>query len=138
KARARADDLETRLARRLRELEEERRLAPLPPVIAGGALVIPAGLIARLKGTRTESPQTFAKERDRVETLAMSAVVAAEKALGFDPRDVSSENCGYDVESRITGSGKLRFIEVKGRIQGAKDVTITRNEILTAFNKPED
>jgi hypothetical protein len=32
----------------------------------------------------------------------------------------------------------LRFIEVKGRVQGADTVTVTKNEILTAFNKPED
>jgi hypothetical protein len=32
----------------------------------------------------------------------------------------------------------LRFIEVKGRIRGADEVTVTRNEILTALNKPED
>ena len=32
----------------------------------------------------------------------------------------------------------MRFIEVKGRIEGAETVTITKNEILTALNKPED
>jgi hypothetical protein len=31
----------------------------------------------------------------------------------------------------------LRFIEVKGRRAGAKTVTITRNEILTGVNSPE-
>ena len=36
------------------------------------------------------------------------------------------------------GTGKLRFIEVKGRVTGASTVTITKNEILTALNKPED
>ena len=28
--------------------------------------------------------------------------------------------------------------EVKGRIEGADTVTVTKNEILTALNKPED
>ena len=51
---------------------------------------------------------------------------------------VSAENRGYDVESRITGTGKLRFLEVKGRAIGADSVTITRNEIMTALNKPDD
>lgn len=68
----------------------------------------------------------------------MDAVILAEKGLGYEPRDVSGEKCGYDVESRIPGTGKLRFIEVKGRAKGAQTVTITKNEILTAFNKPED
>ena len=53
-------------------------------------------------------------------------------------RSVSGEKCGYDVESRIPGTGKLRFLEVKGRAKGADTVTITKNEILTALNKPED
>ena len=30
--------------------------------------------------------------------------------------------------------GKLRFIEVKGRQAGARDVTLTKNELFTAFN----
>jgi superfamily II DNA or RNA helicase len=138
KARARADELEARLARRMRDLEQERQLSPLPPLVAGGALVIPAGWLSRARGVRKEKPDIYSQETERVETLAMSAVIAAERSLGFDPRDVSSDNYGYDVESRIPDSGKLRFIEVKGRIEGAAGVTITRNEILTAFNKPED
>ncbi len=34
--------------------------------------------------------------------------------------------------------GKLLFIEVKGRAAGATTVTVTKNEILTALNKPDD
>ena len=67
----------------------------------------------------------------------MEAVMQAEYELGFEPRDVSAENLGYDVESAIPNSGKLRFIEVKGRNAAAPAVTITKNEILTALNKPE-
>ena len=70
--------------------------------------------------------------------MALQAVLDAEERLGFQPRDVSADKCGYDVESRITGTGKLRFIEVKGRAVGAATVTVTKNEILTALNKPED
>lgn len=61
-----------------------------------------------------------------------------EKSLGRKPRDVSRDNCGYDIESAVPDSGKLRFIEVKGRLQESKTVTVTKNEILTALNKPED
>jgi hypothetical protein len=49
-----------------------------------------------------------------------------------------SHKVGYDIESRIPGTGRLRFIEVKGRAEGATTVTVTRNEILTALNKPEE
>ena len=61
-----------------------------------------------------------------------------EISLGFEPKDVSAERLGYDIESRAPGEGRLRFIEVKGRIAGAATVTVTKNEILTALNKPED
>ena len=62
----------------------------------------------------------------------------AEQRLGFVPRDVSDRKPGYDIESAIPGTGLLRFIEVKGRVKGAKTVTITKNEILTGLNKPDD
>jgi hypothetical protein len=54
------------------------------------------------------------------------------------PTDREFERLGYDIESRVPGTGKLRFIEVKGRIAGASTVTVTRNEILYSLNKPED
>jgi hypothetical protein len=39
---------------------------------------------------------------------------------------------------RLPGTGKLRLIEVKGRVTGAATITVTRNEILYSLNKPED
>jgi hypothetical protein len=137
KARQRADELESRLQRRLTELELERQLSPLPPLIVGGALVVPLGLLQRLQGKRQAAPATFARETERVEQLAMDAVMEAERSLGYEPQDVSRQNYGYDIESRVLNSGQLRFIEVKGRIEGAETVTVTKNEILTALNKPE-
>ena len=131
-ARQRADELQARLQRRMEELEQERRLSPLPPVVIGGALVVPIGLLARRKGeTAAEgaSPE--------VERLAMEAVMAAERALGREPRDVAADKCGYDIESRVPDTGRLLFIEVKGRTAAADTVCITKNEILTALNKPE-
>ncbi len=138
RARQRADDLEARLQKRMEELEQERRLSPLPPVVMGGALVVPAGLIARLKGERTDDPATFARETARVEALAMNAVMETEASLGREPRAVHRENRGYDIESRVPDSGSLFFIEVKGRVAGADSVTVTKNEILTALNKPDE
>ena len=119
-------------------MEQERQISPLPPVVIGGALVVPTGLLERTRGARQADPGQFAWDTERVAKLALDAVLAAERRLHFEPRDVSSEKCGYDVESRIPGTGKLRFIEVKGRAKEADTVTITKNEILTAFNKPED
>jgi hypothetical protein len=45
---------------------------------------------------------------------------------------------GYDIESRNPDTGHLRFIEVKGRVADANTITVTKNEILTSLNKPED
>jgi hypothetical protein len=57
---------------------------------------------------------------------------------------VSAAKVGYDVESQIpqekrgADGATLRFIEVKGRVHGADTVTVSKNEILTAFNKPDE
>jgi hypothetical protein len=140
-AQRRADDLQARLQNRLRELNLEAQLSPLPPVVLGGAIIIPVSRLQTLTPRLAETAPPYtpdAEARRRIELLAMSAVIAAERKLGYEPMDVSTENRGYDVESRITGTGKLRFLEVKGRAIGADSVTITRNEIMTALNKPDD
>jgi len=135
KARTRADELQTRLQGRMEELQQERRLSPLPPVVVGGALVVPIGLLQRLQG----KPHDYStQDKQRVEGMAMKAVMDTERTLGYQPKDVSVDKCGYDIESRIPGTGKLRFIEVKGRIMGGNTVTVTKNEIITALNKPDD
>ena len=46
----------------------------------------------------------------------------------------SSKKMGYDIESRVPGSGKLQFIEVTGRVSGAPTITATRKEILYSLN----
>ena len=40
--------------------------------------------------------------------------------------------------SRVPATGKLRFIEVKGRAQDKATITVTCNEILYSLNKPDD
>lgn len=136
KAEQRAMELTARLQARTAQLERERQVAPLPPVVVGGALVVPQGLLDRMMGTTTV-PDGHAKETARIEKMGMDAVFAAEERLGYEARDVSGEKVGYDIESRVPGTGILRFIEVKGRVAGATTVTVTKNEILTALNTPE-
>lgn len=137
-ARQRADELTARLQRRLTEIEQERKLAALPPIVLGGALVVPIGVVRALRGESADTPPAFAVETEHSERLAMQAVTEIERRLGFVPRDVSAQNLGYDIESAIPDTGLLRFIEVKGRAKGAKTVTVTKNEILTALNKPDE
>ena len=135
-ARRRRNDLEERLVRRTRELRQERDLKPSPPVVVSAVLVVPIGLLARLGNGA--SPPALAQDTRQVKQLAMQAVMNREERLGHEPADVSSRNLGYDVESRDRETGRLRFIEVKARAAGATSVTVNRNEILTALNKPED
>jgi len=138
RARQRADDLQARLEKRLAELQQERQLSAMPPVVIGGALVIPEPMLAVLRAGGATTVDAAVHDTKRVESLAMAAVMESERRLGYQPHDVSANNCGYDIESRMPGQGQLRFIEVKGRVAGADTVTITKNEILTALNKPDD
>ena len=135
KARQRADELEARLGRRLEELEAERQLSPLPPVVAGGALVLPAGLLAQLGGTPVDSAAR-ARETERVERAAVDAVLAAERRLGRTAVEMAHNNKGYDIESKDP-EGRLWFIEVKGRLEGSDTVTVTKSEIGVGRNKPD-
>lgn len=137
KARQRADELSARLRKRVEELQQERQISSLPPNVLGAALIIPAGLLRTLQGQTAREPS--ARESREIEQIAMNKVMEIERKLGFEPRDVSAENCGYDIESHNPREpGKLRFIEVKGRRADAETITVTKNEILTALNKPED
>jgi superfamily II DNA or RNA helicase len=139
KARQRAEDLATRLQKRMAELEAERHLSPLPPVVVGGALVVPASLLAPAGDPNAADEDGLSPdERRKVDDLAMAKVLETERRLGREPRAMPHENPGYDVESRIPGTGKLLFIEVKGKVSGKPTVTISKTQILTGLNKPED
>jgi hypothetical protein len=138
KAQERAGRVNARLQRRMEELDQERHLSAQPPIVLGAALVLPAGLLARLEGQPAPEPGLFARQRKAVEEAAMRAVMEKERELGYLPVDVSRDNLGWDIESAIPGTGKLRFIEVKGRIEGAETITVSKNEILAGLNKPED
>ena len=71
----------------------------------------------------------------------MKAVIAKEQGLKCEPTDVSDiKGIGYDIESKPPENideGKLRFIEVKGRAQGATQITLTTNEVRCAINTPD-
>jgi hypothetical protein len=126
------------MKKRLDELAQERQLTRLPPIVVGSALIIPASVFTPPSIVEKESVNDRAdyEARRRVELRAMAAVMAQEVQLGFKPVDVSDRRCGYDIESYV-GDGRLRLLEVKGRVEGADTVTVTKNEILVALNKPE-
>lgn len=136
-ARKRADDLQARLQKRLEDLKLEAQISPLPPVILGGVVIIPRGLIAEISGVSIE--ESFkCKDTLLAAAKARSIVMELERKLGFEPIDREFDKLGYDIESHVPGTGALRFIEVKGRVTGAPTITVTRNEILYSLNKPDD
>lgn len=136
-ARKRADILQGRLEKRLAELKLEAQLSPLPPVILGGMLVVPIGLL-QARGENPVATPSAPADTQISAARARAIIMEIERSLGFEPTDREFEKLGYDIESRIPGSGKLRFIEVKGRVAGAPTITVTRNEILYSLNKPDD
>ena len=135
-ARKRADVLQARLQKRLEDLKLEAQISPLPPVALGGVLVVPAGLLAAMSGRST--PLSAPSDTQASAARARAIVMDVERRLGFDPTDRELEKLGYDIESRVPGTGKLRFVEVKGRVESAATVTVTRNEVLYSLNKPDD
>jgi hypothetical protein len=134
KARQRADELEARLKRRLEDLEAEKQLAPLPPVVVGGALIVPRGLLESRSGATAQEVADHAAERTATERAAVDAVMAAERRIGRLPIEMPPNNKGFDIESKGT-DGVLWFIEVKGRVAGAETFTITRSEVGVGKNK---
>mgnify|MGYP001179546491 FL=1 len=133
------DDLTARRESREKELLAMRHVVSATPVVLGGALVIPAGLLLQRKGQPGWSADADA--RTRIERIAMQAVMNAERALGHEVIDVSAQKCGWDVTSIPKArDGRLppsRHIEVKGRAKGQTTITVTRNEILYGLNQAD-
>ena len=136
-ARKRADLLQARLQKRLEELKLEAQIAPLPPVVLVGLLVVPKGLVDEINGAEPAVTRKTA-DTQKAAARARKIIMEVERGLGFDPTDREFEKLGYDIESRVPLTGKLRFIEVKGRDAEASTITVTRNEILYSLNKPDD
>lgn len=144
-ARRTVADLEGRLDNRKKELRSMRHVTSATPVALGGALVVPAGLLGRLREeTPAEAGSAFSTDpvaRSRIERLAMEAVRQVEEARGCRVVNVSAQKCGWDLTSYPPAVGdkqpEARHIEVKGRVQGAGTVTITRNEMLYALNQAD-
>ncbi|GAA3083269.1 helicase-related protein [Streptomyces rectiviolaceus] len=141
-ARAWAEDLERRREQRLVALDKDKALQARPPVIAGCALVVPVGWLARRLG-----PAETAAEKAVLDALhaadgyetdhrAVAAVLGAERCLGRLPEEMAHNNPGYDIRSRTLG-GHLVHIEVKGRRAGAQHFYVSRNEVLVAKNRGE-
>jgi superfamily II DNA or RNA helicase len=135
KARQRADDLEARKERRLRELVIEADLTNHAPTIVGAALVIPQGLLDQLTGQPSViiDPEV-AQETDRV---AVAAVMEAEIALGRVPVEQVHNNPGFDILSEDPETGMSYFIEVKGHRPANTEIKVSANQVRMAKMNPE-
>jgi hypothetical protein len=104
--------------------------------VVGAALVIPAGLLAKICTVPT------AQVVEPVDTQISAArarriVMEYERSLQNSPTDRELEKLGYDVESIESQTQKIRFIEVKGRQADADTITVTQNEIRYSLNQRE-
>ncbi|SIS10758.1 Type III restriction enzyme, res subunit [Microbispora rosea] len=133
----RARELESRLKRRMDDLNRTELLQVRPPRVAGGALVVPQGLLDRLGGLREGPPEAYARDTAETERRAVNRVLAEERKLGRIPEEMPHNNPGYDVRSK-TVDGHWIFIEVKGRVNGSKDFHVTRTEVLTGKNSGQN
>ncbi|HBP52946.1 MAG TPA: RNA helicase, partial [Synechococcus sp. UBA8638] len=133
--------LAERLQRRLHLITQERIISSQPPRVRGGMIVVPHGLLRERipveKGQSLGAKMSGDPTARRViEGKAMDAVMAAERALGNQPEDVSAQKVGYDIASHDPEADHMRFIEVKGRVDGADTVMITRQEVITSLHEP--
>lgn len=138
-AQRRAEDLAERLKRRMATLEQERFISAQPPRVRGGMVVVPRGLLDA-RAPAAPAGDGFSQDpvaRRKVEVAAINAVLEAERALGNHPKSVEALKIGYDIESYDPKTAHLRFIEVKGRVDGAETVILTRQEVITSLNEAD-
>lgn len=135
RARQRADDLETRKTRRLRQLDIEADLMNHAPTVVAAALVIPQGLLDRLSGEpRPIIDQAVIEETDRI---AIAAVMAAERALGREPEEQDHNNPGFDILSTNPVGGMVYQIEVKGHRPTNTEIKVRARQVRQAKQNPE-
>ena len=135
RARSRADDLESRKALRLRELEAESDLVNHSPIVVTTALIVSQGMLNRLQGSDvvTIDPEV-AKDTDR---RAVAAVMAAERLLGRDPVEQDHNNPGFDILSTDLVTQTVYFIEVKGHRPDTTEIHVSASQIRKAKMNPE-
>ena len=130
------DELNGRLERRREELRQERNCAITDIYHCGRAWVLPH--------PERKSPGIAPMVRDEeIERRAVAAVIAYERARGWEAVSVEQENRGFDLISRRPHPEdpqtaiEVRFIEVKGRAF-VGEIALTTNEYKTAERLKKD
>ncbi len=84
----------------------EAQISPLPPVVLGGVLVVPMGLLAAMASTQTVPAALMAARQVDTQAAAAHAraiVMAVERSLGFEPTDREFEQLGYESRAACPG-----------------------------------
>lgn len=140
-AQKQASKFSSRLNARKLQLNSEREISALSPIILTRIFVVPKSLIHDKSEKSDQSTPPFNTDitkRKEVEASAMEAIMETERSLGFHPKDISKENRGFDILSIDTETKQNRYIEVKGRTEDAETVSMTRNEMVVALQNPDE
>ncbi len=122
--------IDHRLRLRLELLDRQALMSSKPPLILTAALVLPVGM---LEGDLPAATPMHAKETKEVERRGVDLVIAREREIGRIPVEQAFNNKGFDILS-TAANGETYRIEVKARIEGAKDFFVTHNEVITGKN----
>ena len=132
----RLDELNGRLERRRQELQQERHCTISDIQRHGCAWILPHPERSKPEFARLVSD-------DETERIAVEAVMAYERARGWEAVSVENENRGFDLISRRPHPEdpqtaiEVRFIEVKG-LAAVGEVALTTNEYKTAQRLKRD
>jgi hypothetical protein len=129
----RSQEIKQRKDKRLDQLKMERVVLPKAPEVVSVALIVPPIAKDHSGKLITAKDQEAIK---RVERRAVDLTLKTESILEFTPTEMPRNNPGYDIESQRPGLGKV-FIEVKGRIEGAKDFLVTDTEYTHGITQGE-
>ncbi|VBA38530.1 RNA polymerase-associated protein RapA [Mycobacterium innocens] len=125
-----AVELDARLRRRLETLDQQALMSTKPPRILTAALALPIGM---LEADLPPTAPIHAKETKDVERRGVDLVLARERGLGRTPVEQAFTNKGFDILSHAPNGDTYR-IEVKARMDGAKDFFVTHNEVMVGKN----
>ncbi len=117
--RRRKEDFARKKTNLEREIEAETHLLPSSPNILGAVIVLSA-----------ESKDESMERDPEIEMIGMKVALRFEESSGRVPEDVSRENSGFDIRSKV-GEANYRYIEVKARAKTG-NVLLTPNEWLMA------
>jgi hypothetical protein len=119
KERRRKEELVARKQKLEEEIRRETSLVLRSPRILGVVRVFP----------EADTDETMRSDA-QIEAIGMQVAMEYERKQGRSPKDVSSENNGYDIFS-TSPSGEERYIEVKARATTGA-IVLTNNEWIQA------